>query len=516
MPAPAVIIRTETNPPPRSSPTDTGPAFLAGKSTTGPTALVTENDAVLSLAQWVDRYGGGSVTNARLSYSPVYDWVETFFRNGGNRLYFARVVGAAPVNASISLAGTSGATLVVTANEPGEFYNTTYKVSVTNGSDASHRYVKLTAGSAHPSGTDTVLAQSANLTTRDEAAGQVLTDPVLGFSVTITVGAGSGLPVVAAGTALAGGTDDQTTADAANVTAALAKFGPDLGPGQVVAPDFAGTSAVQLALLAHAASMTASGAERHAICDTTDTTTKSTVTTLASTLQGTTNASYGELWHPWVTVAPFAAGGADRRVPASALVCARLADTDARFHPNRAAAGIKDGVGVARWATGVGATYARVPQGASDADDLSNAGVNLIILRRGQVVLYDDLTLVSPTGAEANYLHAPNARYRMWTVARAFAIGEGEQFDQINRDNIATFGIRLEGILKADYIAGILVPDDDDPRPATAYNVDVTTPNTPETMQAGELNANLAVRPARSARIININITAVSLTESVA
>lgn len=515
MPAPAVIVTTASSTPPRSAPTDTGPAFLAGIFATGPTGqVVTEDDAVTSLAQWIAAYGGGSATQARLSYAVEYDWVETYFRNGGSRLYCSRAVGDTPVYATLNLAGTSGTTLIVNADQYGAIFNSLYKISVTNGSDGSHRYVKLCAGASHPSTVNTVLATSDDAASRDDLVGDRLTDPVLGFSVSIAVGGGSGLPTVAAATALASGADDHATADDSNLTTALGRFGPELGPGQVAAPNsqFAGISASQLALLAHAAA-----ANRYAICDTTDiaSTGKSTLTTLAGTLQGGTNASHGALYTPWITVNPYAAGGTDRRVPASALVCARLAATDAAFHPNRAAAGIKDNVGIAKWATGVGATFSRAPQGASDADDLDAAGVNLVILRRGQVVVFGIKSLVSPTGSERNYLQVPNGRYRMWTVARATGIGEGAQFDQINWDNIEHFGIDLEGMLKQDFVNGILVPETRGGPFSEAALVDVTTVNDDETMEAGEMNAGLAVRPAHSAEILNITITAVGMTESV-
>jgi len=517
MPAPAVTITTTTSPPPRSLPTDTGITYLAGIFATGPTGtLVTEDDAIASLNQWIARYGGGTATNARLSYAVEYDWVETYFRNGGNKLYCSRVVGTTPVYATLNLAGTSGTTLVATATEYGAFYNTTYKIQVTNGSDGSHRYVKLCAGASHPSATDTVLATSADAATRDAAVG-VLTDPVLGFSVAITAGAGSGLPTVAASTVLASGADDHATATSTQVTTALNQFQPDLGPGQVVAPNFGGTSAVQLVLLAHAA---ANG--RYAVCDTTDIAPsgKSTLTALAATLQGTANGSYGKLYTPWITVAPYAVDGTDRRVPASALVCARDADTDALFHPNRAAAGSKDSVGIARWATGVGATFSRTPLGASDADDLDAAGVNLIIQRRGQVIVFGVKSLVTPGGAENDFLQAPNGRYRMWLVARATGIGEGEQFDNITPTSIAEFHIGLEGLLVDDYARRIIVGDPEDDRFSTAANVDTSVsdhgPNTPETIDAGQMNAAVAVRPAKTAEFINITITFVSQTAAIA
>jgi hypothetical protein len=517
MPAPAVIVSTETSPPPRSNPTDTGPVFLAGKAQRGPAAtasvnaLVAAEDGFRSLAQWQAVYGG------RLTGSYSYDWIETYFRTGGVKVYFARVMGDTPVLATQNLAGTSGTTLVVKADQYGSYFNTSHGISVTNGSDGSHRYVKLVAGSTHPTLTaGTVIDLTTDLASRDDAVGQQLEDTsIAGATFTITVGGGSGLPTVAAAAAFASGTDDASASDSENVDRALDQLQPDLGPGQCVAVDWLTTDLadVQAVLQAHGAE-----ANRFAVLDSSAATaSKATLLAEAGAIDAGVNSSYSMYVGTWTTVRALSAGGTDRTVPGSALVCGRLSDTDARFHPNRAAAGIKDGVGVApSFVTGVSSTFARTPQGSSDADALSDAGVNLIIVKNGQVVIYDDITLVSPTGDEADFLHVPNARYRMWLVARAKAIGDGAQFDQVSWDTITGFKIDLEGLLKQDYLRGVLVPDREDPREATAYNVDTDTPNTVETMDAGEINANIAVRPARSARIINITITAVGMTESVA
>jgi hypothetical protein len=65
MPAPAVNITTAASPVPRSSPTDTGVAYVVGMSTQGPSRLLTGADKVTSLNDWITRYGGGSLANAR-------------------------------------------------------------------------------------------------------------------------------------------------------------------------------------------------------------------------------------------------------------------------------------------------------------------------------------------------------------------------------------------------------------------------------------------------------------------
>jgi hypothetical protein len=120
--------------------------------------------------------------------------------------------------------------------------------------------------------------------------------------------------------------------------------------------------------------------------------------------------------------------------------------------------------------------------------------VNLIVVKNGQVVVYDDVTLVSPTGASG--LPARPER-PLPDVGRRARQGDRRRRPvrpgQLGHHH--QFGIDLEGMLKQDFLRGILVPDRDDRREATAYNVDVITPNDDDTMDAGEMNANIAVRP---------------------
>ena len=114
---PGVTVTTGTVAPPRSSPTDTGVAFLAGLFNRGPAGtLLTDSDGYTSQAAVEAVYG------TRQSYSVASDWVETFFREGGNRLYVPRVLGPAAVAATLNLTGT-GTTLIVTAKNKGSWAN---------------------------------------------------------------------------------------------------------------------------------------------------------------------------------------------------------------------------------------------------------------------------------------------------------------------------------------------------------------------------------------------------------
>lgn len=77
-----VTVQTRTAPPARGAPTDTGTAFVAGKAASGD---LTKAILVRSMADFEAAYG------ARTGITiPLYDWLDTFFREGGQRAYVAR------------------------------------------------------------------------------------------------------------------------------------------------------------------------------------------------------------------------------------------------------------------------------------------------------------------------------------------------------------------------------------------------------------------------------------------
>lgn len=490
---PGVNVTTASTPAPRSVPTSTGPTFIALMAYKGPdSGLVTVNDGIRSMTDYE------RVLGPRQSYSVAYDWAETYFREGGNLLYPARVVGPAAVAASLNLTGT-GTTLVVTAKNKGVWANTDLKVEVINGP----------IGGA---GTRVIIIRDANnveLERTQEFATQALGAAQTLTNVTITVGGGSGLPNVIAATLLSGGNDDRGSITQTQIDAALARLDFDLGPGQVVSPDWQ-TDAAHISLHLHAQSR-----NRFAVDDPVDTTVKATLLSAAAAIRANVNNAYGALVAPWLTIPSQASGGTGRSVPASALYCARAAVTDAEVSPNQAPAGRW---GVARYVTGVKATFSRVAvSGVIDAADLNDAGVNLVILKNGAFKVYGNRTLVDPAATDTDYLQASNARYRMWTVARALAIGEDDMFARINTQSIEAFHSALTGLLLGDYLNGDLFGDLDDDRPETAFNVVTADPvNTATTINAGQLNAALTVRPVKGAETVNITITATALTEPVA
>lgn len=502
MPAPVINITAGASIVPRSSPTDTGPAHIIGISATGPAGrLLTLNDDIHSHGEWLEVFGGGSLVNGRLSYSIDSDWVEKFFLRGGHTLRYSRVLGPAAARSVLNLAGASGTSLVATADEYGAFYNA-FKLQVTNGVDSTTRIVKLLAGDG-----TTLLDQTVQQATQAAFAGLKLNTGT--GTITLTVGGGTGLPSVAAATSMGGttsGTDDHANITQTQLDAALGFLTLDLGPGQVAAPNWQ-TDAMHDSLDAHAAAF-----NRISVLDPIDTTVKATLVSAGQHHQANAHGDRGAVLAPWVQIGPLAPSGSNRSVPPSAVFCAACATTDA--DPQGGVAQSPAGVfGIDTTALGVNATFARTPLGASDADELSAAGVNLIIEKNGQVMIYDNLT---GAAQDSEFAQIGVARWRMAAVALAGAEADGEIFRTVTRQHLSDWKSAVDAILLRQYDAGQLFGDLDDDRPETAFNVDVDTPNTATTINAGQMNMNIAARPVKGGRILNISITAVPITAPVA
>lgn len=87
-----VTVQTRTASPPKGISVDTGTAFMVCKAATGTTS---EAVLVTSVADYETNFGLRSVS----ANAPGYDWLDTFFREGGQRCYVARG-GASPTLAS--------------------------------------------------------------------------------------------------------------------------------------------------------------------------------------------------------------------------------------------------------------------------------------------------------------------------------------------------------------------------------------------------------------------------------
>lgn len=469
--------------PARSAPTDTGVAFVAGITAKG---AFDSTRPVVSMDDFETRYG------TRQSYSVIWDWMELFFREGGNRAFVAPVRGPAVASASLNLAGTSGTTLVVTAKSAGDWANGAtggLSAEVANGpSGATHRVIIIRLNGVE-------VERTSEFSDRSEA----VTWSAGSEYVNITLGGGTAsLPTVAASANLTGGTLDRTNITQTQVTAALALFSRDLGPGQEASPDWQ-TEAAQEALLDSAAAH-----DRFAFPDTADVTSKSSLLTAAALVQGHANGRFGALVGPWVVIAG-TAGGAERYVPASAFVCAKIAETDPAQGANQRPSGVSFGLARSSLVTGVRATFSD-----SDQEDLQEAGVNLVVTTYEGVYFDGEVTLVEPLGNDREWIDLGNARLDMDLHHGLRQIGIQWEHRLITPSNIAGFDTALNG-----YMLGkqpMLYPAEDESDPG--FVVDTTTVNTPTTAGNGELLAAIGYRPARGAGLVTIYLTKVGVADA--
>ena len=125
MPRPGVEISLVEVAPARTPPTATGVFFAVGPASQGDN---TQAVLVRSMAEFEDKFG------VRVTYSYLWDAMDCFYKEGGNQAYIARVVGPAPVVATVTLKdGTNNPTLQVNANSPGAWGNN-LRVAVLQGS----------------------------------------------------------------------------------------------------------------------------------------------------------------------------------------------------------------------------------------------------------------------------------------------------------------------------------------------------------------------------------------------
>lgn len=484
MTLPGTVVEELTTPPPRSAPTDTGVWFAAHHTEKGP---IDEAVLVTSLAQFVTVFG------ARVSHSPLYDCVESFFRDGGSRLYIGRVVGPDPVLASVTLEDSNSAdTLTVNAKSVGTWGNA-LNVAVTAG-DAGGEF-KLVI-SHDTLGT---LETSPSLATKAAAIAWAANSDYVDCEDEASLLD----PAVVAAQSLAGGTDDYANATDNTWADSLELFTKDLGPGQVSFPGRTTTTA-HSQLAAHCEAL---GGMRFAIYDLADTATKATLKTAVSTMRSSGKGKYGGFFVPWQVI-PGITPGTTRTIPFSALQAALYARSDGLGKsPNEPAAGDN---GQSKFAIGL----SQPAWSDADREDLNDSGVNVARVIYGGVRSYGNRTAVDPI-LDSNWLECSNRRLYMVVAAKGDVIAEKFVQKQIDgQGNVfAAYAGELTGMLLPYYAQGSLYGE----TPEEAFNVDVGPQvNTPETIAAKEIHAVISLKMSPSAERVILQISKSQITEAVA
>lgn len=472
-----IVIRD--TPPIRTAPTDTGVWFVVGLadkgSTTAPILIESMSDFVRLLGD-------------RQSYSILYDAVETFFREGGAKVYVSRVVGPAAASAFVVLNdGSAAATLRVEALNAGAWGNS-LNVQVTAGDAGGEFKLVITHDTL---GT---LETSPSLVDKTAAFAWAANSSYIKLVDQASVND----PAVVAAQSLASGADDRNNITDAHWETALGRFTADYGPGQVSYPGRT-TDQAHIDLLEHAAAM-----NRVAIMDAADTTTKATLLAAVSAAR-TANARYGGLFAPWIKV-PGLTPGTTRTVPPSPFVAGRIAAQDALTSANEPAAGE---AGQAQFAIDI------TQPAWSDTDrvELNAAGVNVIRLLYGGVRIYGWRSLANPT-TESQWLNFGNVRLVMEIANYANIIAEQFLFAQLDGQGktISQFGGALTALLLPYWQEGALYGTSSD----QAFVVDVgSSVNTPTSLANGELKAVLGIRPSPFAEMVTIEILKTPITMEV-
>lgn len=475
---PGVTVTQRSTPPPRSAPTDTGLWHVVGLTDTGPlTPLL-----VTSMADFERKFG------PRVSYSILYDAVDTYFREGGSRAYISRVVGPAATTGTRNLLDAGAAvSLVASALGPGAS-SANISVGVRAGVGGGNFVVFVVVGGVE-------VETSPDLADNNAA---VLWSQTSQY-IRLALGASANDPNVAAAAALSAGSDDRTNIVDTQRFAALDRLTADLGPGQVSMPGTT-TSTVHGALLTHAKNR-----RRTAILDAPDTPTQATLVTAASSARNG-DQRYGGMFAPWL-VAPGVVTGTIRTVPPSALVAGKIAKNEAAgFGAGDPAAG---DLGQAEFISGL----SQLPWDDTTRQTLNGAGINVIRPMFGGFRIYGWRSLVDAV-ADPDWAGLNNSRLFGSISARAAAIAEGFVFDKIDGQGKKTseFGGVLKGLLMDYYTNGDLYGA----TPQEAFFVDVGPQvNTPATLALNELHAVLNVKFSPFAEWVQIEIVKRPISEGV-
>lgn len=464
-------------------PTSTAVGFMVGFSERG---SVKEPITVLSPADAVAKLG------ARLTGEPIgYDSIEAFFREGGSKLYFARVNPEAATAKKEAVDSESKKDTLFTAKSPGSWGNN-IKVAITKTSTTFNFVVKYEGVTVETSETFSTIAEAITWAEQHSS-----------YVVITTEAESSAIPKTQEIT-LAGGTYTTGSATATQKEEALALFNKDLGPGQVFAPGIMNTEALHKVLCTHALNN-----NRRAILDDPDESTASAIAGHATALRGLTgNAQrFATLVAPWANI-PGLSTGTTRKIPYSAIFAGQISRAEGEgFNPNVAAAGAKRGKCV--FALTLTQAFS-----AAGYEELNNAGVIAAKSVRGVPTTFGNRTLTNPT-TDGNWKSFSASRLIMGIAAKAEGVLENYEFAQI--DGHGYVFQDLQGDLQGE----ALMPFYQDnalygTTPAQAFAVNVGPDvNTPTTIANEEIKAQITARVSPTGEVLSVEIVKVPTTEAI-
>lgn len=487
---PAINILVDDQVTTRSVAASTGNAFFAVISEKGPTIPV----YIKSMDDFEKHFG------QRVTWGTGWDSVWQFFQVGGSGCWVIRKTASTAVAASIAQpavtpiitwsAKSTGAwgnslavELKVDPDNAGQFMGVVTRTQSVNGSNVES--VVETSPSYLPAAKASLITWFN--TTSEYISGVTGTAPL----------AASPKVSLASGNDAVGSITNQDRTDA------FAKFGKDLGPGQLVEPG--GTTQSSWDALAVAAM---GAADRFAVWELPDAGDLSTMKAAPSyimTTHGLTGARHGMfVGGAYVIMAGPARGSRVIAYP-SVITAALCSINDQTNSPNQAAAGpfgvVRRGIDVTRHFTD------------DDHEELNEAGVNIFRVVRGQVQLMGFRTAAKKADHPLWY-NAANARMLMYLVDGLSRLADKYHFIMIDGGGgvIGRFQGEQIGFLQNNWLDGSLFGAES----TDAYFVDVGAQvNTPDTIENGELRSVITLKMSNGAEDITITIIKRLITEEV-
>jgi hypothetical protein len=502
--APGVTINVTANATTPANPTSTSNWFVAGMAA-GPAGIAVPIKSMNDFNTYFGQIVSGGVTgryilNANVSSTLLYDSLDVFFREGGSAAWVSRV--ASVSSGVVATSTTTGGLFLLTAAGSGTWANSSNAganglILTITGSTVNATTVYATSLAYNGN----VLATATSLGTNTDIVNWVNSlPPYISMCVASTQSGTTVLPASGSSVSvyMTGGTD-VAVADA-DTPAAIAVFTDILGPGQISYPGNTSTTTAGY-LVNHALAF-----NRVALLDAQNTATAATIVTQANTVQSAaTDPSYAAMFAPWLIVPGIVNSNPavptstvfNRTVPPVALAAALMAKNDASNDCNVSAAGTTNGAST--YATGVSQTYI-----TSDRALLNASGVSVIKLvpNINVIALYGYRSLsFAPSFVPLN-----NVRFRMQIIRDLDVIGESFVFQEIDGKGqlFAAFNGAIAGQMNAYWGRGSLYGLTAD----EAFFVNTgTSVNTPTTITAGQIIANVGAKFSPQAEFVIINVT---------
>lgn len=451
-----------------------GTSFVVVEADSGPVGPV----LIRNMSEYVAVYGPRSETS-----STSYDWAETFFKLGGQRLYGTRAIGSGAVKAKVELEDAEAKkTIVVTAKDFGTASN---HLSVVVAGTSPNVKISVKNG-------ENVVQTSPNLATQAAAIAWLNTSAYVTGAAASGGEVGTDLP--APGTfALTGGTDGSAITDAERIEA-LDHCDGTYGPGHEAIPGST-TEAAHEGLASHASSLL-----RIAVLDVADSddvpTLINSVNTIPAGAKEYATATSGSLRIPGV------AAGTTRTVRGSAALCGIRGAIARQGNNNIAGAGTS--WLVSPYVSSPVNTFTREQQ-----ESLVEAGVNPWAEVQGGIALYGFSTLASKETSPVFWSLAA-ACERMALDYEGEQILETFQFEPITPEIETSIKGDLEALIARHWSLGALYG-----LTATEAGQAEVVPNL-QAEQLGEVQAQIDVRISEFIQSSLLLVIARPITEQLA